>query len=147
LPGTQVLTDEQEIIEAIESFQASTRTFWGACVDSSLPAFSVGRVRQGYVQAKKRGVRIQYVTEITKDNLPHCMKIMQFAELRHLGGIRGSFAVSDTEYVAGAMRGGTLASLVRSDLKELVLQQRHVFDTLWEQAAPAKERMERLLGP
>jgi len=115
LPGTQVLTDEHEIIEAIKKFQASASTFWGACVDSSLPAFSVGRVRQGYVQAKKRGVR-------------------------------GNFAVSDTEYVAGAVRGGTLASLVRSDLKELV-QQRHVFDTLWEQAAPAKERMERLLGP
>jgi len=64
-----------------------------------------------------------------------------------LGGVRGNFAVSDTEYVAGAMRAGTLANLVYSDLKELVLQQRHVFDTLWEQAAPAKERMEQLLGP
>lgn len=147
MPGTQVLTDEHEIIEAIKSFQASTRTFWGACVDSSLPAFSVGRVRQGYVQAKKRGVRIRYVTEITKNNLPHCMEITQFAELRHLGGVRGNFAVSDTEYVAGAMCGGTLTSLVYSDLKELVQQQRHVFDTLWEQAVPAKERMERLLGP
>ena len=147
MPGTQVLTDEHEIIEAIKSFQASTKTFWGACVDSSLPAFSVGRVRQGYVQASRRGVRILYVTEITKNNLPHCKEIAQFAELRHLGGVRGNFAVSDTEYLAGAMRAGTLASLVYSDLKELVLQQRHVFDTLWEQAVPAKERMEQLLGP
>src|SRR5688572_14496243 len=140
------MTDKHEIIKAIEKFQASTRTFWGACVDSSLPAFSVGRVRQGYAEAKMRGVRILYITEITKNNLPHCIEIAQFAELRHLGGVRGNFAVSDAEYVAGEMRGGTLASLVHSDLKELVMQQRHVFDTLWGQAAPAGERM-KLLSP
>jgi hypothetical protein len=147
LPGTQILTDQQEIIKAIKRFQASTKTFRGAWVDSTVPAFSVGKVRQGYVEASSRGVRIMYVTEITRDNLPHCKEIVQFAELRHMDGVRGNFAVSDTEYVAGVMRGDTLTSLVHSDVKELVLQQRHVFDTLWEQAAPAKERMEQLRGP
>jgi hypothetical protein len=139
-----VLTDEREIIKAIERFQANTSNFWGACVNSSLPAFSVGKVRQGYLQAKRRGVRIMYITEITKDNLPHCIEIAQFAELRHLEGVKGNFAISDTEYVAGVLRGDTLESLVQSDVRELVDQLRHVFDTLWEQAAPAKERIERL---
>lgn len=147
MPDTQVLTDEQEIIRAIKRFQSNTKTFWGACVDSTVPAFSVGKVRQGYVEARSRGVRILYVTEITRDNLAHCREIVQFAELRHMDSIRGNFAVSDTEYVAGIMRGDTLASLVHSDVKELVLQQRHIFDTLWEQAAPAKERMDWLRGP
>jgi two-component system, OmpR family, sensor histidine kinase VicK len=144
LPGTIVLTDGDKIVEAIRQFQANTRTFWGACVDSSLPEFSVGKVRQGYVDAKGRGVRILYITEITKDNLRHCREIMQFAELRHLDGVMGNFAVSDTEYVAGVKRGSTLVSLVHSDVIELVMQQRHVFDTLWQQAAPAKEKLERL---
>nr|AFK24848.1 hypothetical protein Josef01_02j05_59 [uncultured archaeon] len=145
LPGTiQVLIDGSEIMEAIRQFQANTRTFWGACVDSSLPEFSVGKVKQGYIDAKKRGVRILYITEITKGNLRHCMEIMQLAELRHLDGVRGNFAVSDTEYVAGVKRGSALVSLVHSDIAELVMQQRHVFDTLWQQAAPAKERLERL---
>jgi hypothetical protein len=145
LPGTQVLTDEEEIVKAIERFQANTKTFWGACVDSTLPSFSVGRVKQGYQEAKGRSVRILYITEITKDNLPYCREIMQFAELRHLEGVRGNFAVSDTEYVAGAKRGSALASLVQSDVKELVEQQRHIFDTLWKHAVPAKERIEQLV--
>jgi hypothetical protein len=145
VPGTQILSDEKEIIKTIERFQANTKTFWGACVDSSLPSFSVGKVKRGYVEAKKRGVRILYITEITKDNLPYCKKIMQFAELRHLGGVRGNFAVSDTEYVAGIKRGGTLSSLVQSDAKELVRQQRYIFDTLWKHAVPAKERIEQLV--
>ena len=140
--GTQVLTDEEKIVEAIREFQASTKEFWGACVDSSIPSFSVGRVRNGYIEAKKRGVRILYITEITKDNLQYCKEIMQFVELRHLDGVKGNFAVSDTEYVAGVKRGDTLVSLVRSDVKELVQQQRHIFDTLWQYAVPAKEKLE-----
>ncbi len=98
LHGTHVLTDEQEIINVIKSFQANTKNFWGACVDSTLPAFSVGKVRQGYVEASRRGVMIFYLTEITTENLPHCKEIMRFAKLRHLNGVRGNFAVSDTEY-------------------------------------------------
>lgn len=143
LPKTQVLTDPDKIVRAIRRFQSNTRTFWGACVDSSLPEFSVGRVKQGYIDAKNRGVRILYITEITNDNLRHCKEIMEFAELRHLNGIKGNFAVSDSEYVAGQKRGKTLASLVFSDVKELVVQQRHIFDTLWQHAAPSKEKLER----
>jgi hypothetical protein len=146
LPGTQVLTDEAEIVKAIEKFQASTKTFWGACVDSTLPEFSVGRVKRGYIEAKKRGVRILYISEITEDNLSYCREIMQFAELRHLNGVRGNFAVSDSEYVAGVKRGTALTSLVQSDVKELVQQQRHIFDTLWKHAMPAKERIAQLRG-
>lgn len=137
-------TDPEKIVQLIRQFQANTKTFWGACVDSSLPEFSVGMVKRGYIDAKARGVRILYITEITEGNLRHCMDITEYAELRHLDGVKGSFAVSDTEYVAGVKRGSALVSLVYSNMPELVIQQRHVFDTLWWHAVPAKERLERL---
>ena len=70
---------------------------------------------------------------------------MQFAVLRHLGGVRGNFAVSNTEYVAGIKGRSGLSSLVHSDAKELVRQQRYIFDTLWKHAVPAKERIEHLV--
>jgi hypothetical protein len=140
-----VLTDPDKIVQVIKEFQANTRTFWGACVDSSLPEFSVGKVKQGYLNAKARGVKILYITEITRDNRQHCTEIMEVvSELRHLSGVKGNFAVSDGEYVAGEKHGNILTSLVHSDIKELVEQQRHVFDTLWRQAVPAKEILERL---
>jgi hypothetical protein len=142
LRGTQILTDEENIVEAIREFQASTKEFWGACVDSSIPSFSVGKVRDGYIEAKRQGVKILYITEITKDNLRYCKEIMKFAELRHLDGVKGNFAVSESEYVAGVKRGETLVRLVRSDVKELVQQQRYTFDTLWQHAVPAKEKLE-----
>lgn len=116
MSATNVLNSEKEIIETIKRFQANTKTFWGACVDSSLPSYFIGKVKQGYIEAKKRGVRILYITEITKDNLPYCEEIMRFAELRHLDAIRGNFGVSDAEYDAGTKRGDRLTSLVQSDV-------------------------------
>ena len=145
LLGTEILYDEQEIIKGIREFQASAKSFWGACVDSTLPSFSVGKVKQGYTDAKSRGVRIQYITEITKENLQFCVEIMQFAELRHLDKVKGNFAVSDLEYVAGSMQGDTLTSLVRSNSVELVQQQRNVFDTLWAHAIPAEEKIKKFI--
>jgi hypothetical protein len=143
--STTVLTDEKEIIEAIRKFQAGTTKVWCACVDHSLPSFSVSKVKEGYLAAKSGRVRIMYITEITRENLRYCREIIEFAELRHLDGLRGNFAVSDTEYVAGVKRGDLLVRLVRSDERELVHQQRHVFDTLWRQAAPVEERIRQLL--
>ena len=144
LPATEILNDRDDIINAIRRFQDGTIKFWSACVDSSLPAFSVGKVKEGHLAAKRRGVRIMYITEITKENLPHCKEIMGFAELRHLKGARGNFAVSETEYVAGVKRGDYGVSLIRSDAEELVRQQRLVFETLWEHAVPTKEAIAEL---
>jgi two-component system, OmpR family, sensor histidine kinase VicK len=145
LSGTEILYDEQEIIKGIREFQASAKSFWGACVDSLLPSFSVGKVKQGYIDAKNRGVRIMYITEITKENLKFCMELMRFVELRHLDKVKGNFAVNDIEYVAGSMQGDTLTSLIRSHSVELVNQQRNVFDTLWAHAIPAQERIRKLI--
>ncbi len=141
---TVVVTGEKEIIESIMDFQSSTNKIWCACVDSSLPAFSIRKVKTGYVEAKKRGVTIRYITEITKDNLEYCREILTFAALRHLDGVMGNFALSETEYVAGLKRGDAIVSLVRSSVEELVQQQHLVFETLWRHAVPANERLREI---
>ena len=141
---TIVVTDEKEIVKAILEFQKNTMKIWYACVDSTLPSFSVGKVKEGYIAAKKRGVRIRYITEITKDNLEYCSEIMNFAEVRHLDSVKGNFAVSDTEYVSGIKQGDSLVRLVKSTVGELVQQQRLVFETLWSQSIPAAERISKI---
>jgi len=145
MPGTTVvLTNQKEIIKSIREFQLSTKKIWCACVDASLPSFSVTRVKPGYLEAKRRGVRIMYITEITRRNLKHCREIMTFAELRHLDAVKGNFALSETEYIAGVKRGNSIVSLVRSSLEELVMQQHLVFEMLWHQGIPAEQRIGQL---
>ncbi|MGI0024585.1 MAG: hypothetical protein ACREA4_05505 [Nitrososphaera sp.] len=142
---TIVVTGEKEIIESITDFQSNTNRIWRACVDSSLPSYSVNKVKAGYLDAKKRGVRIKYITEITKDNLEYCLEIMTFAELRHLDGVRGNFALSETEYVAGIKHSDAIVSLVRSSVEELVQQQHLVFETLWRHSVPADEKLRQII--
>ncbi|WP_148699942.1 hypothetical protein [Candidatus Nitrososphaera evergladensis] len=146
---TAVISGTSNIARTIADFQSNIRKDWCACVDSSIPAFSMSDgIRQGYVLAKKRGVRIRYVTEITAENLEYCKELMTFVELRHFAGVRGSFAVSETEFVAG-IRGNNkkktpLAKLVYSNVKEVVAHQRDAFETLWENATPAVRRIKEL---
>ncbi|MGN6558951.1 MAG: hypothetical protein ACTHJ2_00335, partial [Candidatus Nitrosocosmicus sp.] len=43
--------------------------------------------KDNYAAAKKRGVKIRFVTEITKDNIHYCKELKEFvSELRHLDG-------------------------------------------------------------
>jgi hypothetical protein len=142
---TEVISGAGNIARAIAGFQSNIKKDWCACVDSSIPAFSMSDgIKQGYIAAKKRRVRIRYVTEVTAGNLEKCKELRKFVELRHLAGVRGSFAVSETEFVAGIRGKKALAKLVHSNVKEVVAHQRDAFETLWENAAPAKLRIREL---
>lgn len=133
------------ITGAIAKFQSNIKKSWCACVDSSIPAFSMSdAIRQGYDDAKKRSVRIRYVTEITRENIRHCKELMQFAELRHLDGVRGSFAVSEGEFVAGISVNGSIERLIYSNVAEMVAHQQQVFETLWAAGTPAEKKMREL---
>ena len=63
--------------------------------------FAIKQVNRAILDAKNRGVRIRFVTEVTKDNVTFCKNsILKVGEIRHLGGIKGNFGVSDTEYIS-----------------------------------------------
>jgi hypothetical protein len=56
--------------------------------------------RDAYEGMKSRGVKIRWVTDITKDNLTHCKDLMQYADVRHISYLNENFRVSETEYIA-----------------------------------------------
>lgn len=143
--ATKVITGIDSITRTITRFQRNIKKDWCACADPSIPAFSMsGRIKQGYVDAKGRGVRIRYVTQITKANLVHCKELTKYVQLRHLDAVKASFAVSEGEFVAGIRGKKALGRLVCSDSPEIVAHQRAVFETLWRNAVPARRRMGEL---
>lgn len=48
----------------------------------------------------ERDVKIRCLTEISADNRAYCKEPMNITEVRHLDGIKGGMAVSESEYVA-----------------------------------------------
>jgi two-component system, OmpR family, sensor histidine kinase VicK len=118
------------------------------CAASDGPSVIVATkpMLNAYIEAKKRGVTIRYITEITKENISDCKEIMKFAEVRHLDKVKGHMGVSEMEYGASAVaeEGKRLTQLIHSNVKAFVEQQQYFFETLWNKAIPAEKKIKEI---
>jgi signal transduction histidine kinase len=136
----------QDIIlkRTIVDFQAIKEQL-DICTDATGPSvFYSTPLWKEFVSLKNRGIRLRFVTEITKDNLKYSKEIMKIAELRHLDGIKGNFGVADGKDYGGAAsvkEGQPPADLIHSNVKTFVEQQQFLFETLWSKAMPAEQRV------
>src|SRR5215208_1422218 len=107
----------------------------------------VAEYKDGYIDIRKRGGKIRCFTEITKDNVRYCKELMKLVdELRHLDGVRGGMAVSESEYMATTLlqEEKPLTQVIYSSVKEVVEQGQYIFDTLWNAAIPAQNKIREI---
>ena len=119
------------------------------CMNYTKPplAIAIEPIRSAFVDAKRRGIKLRYLTEITKDNISYCKELIKIVdELRHLNGIKGNFIISEEEYLAPMILfEDTIApQLIHSNLKEIVEHEQYVFDTFWENAISAEEKIREI---
>ena len=103
--------------------------------------------KNGYIDIRKRGGKIRAFTEITKDNIHYCKELMKLVdELRHLNGVKGGIAVSESEYMATTLleEAKPLTQVIFSSVKEVVEQGQYIFDTLWNTAIPAEQKIREI---
>jgi two-component system, OmpR family, sensor histidine kinase VicK len=103
---TMVLYGVDNVINTVLQFLNQTNDIINACVDYSRPtlAIEIDVLKEAFLNAKKRGVRLRYVTEITSDNISYCKQLLTMVdELRHLNGIKGNLYIGDTAYIAPAI--------------------------------------------
>jgi two-component system, OmpR family, sensor histidine kinase VicK len=143
---TEVFYGEEQVVGAIIRWQYASEKSWNLCLDSTLPSFSMSeRIRKGYPDARARGVRIRYITQITRENLEYCKDIMNFAELRHLEGLVGNFVVSEKEYLGEASGKEFFSHLIYSNKKEIAEHQSYIFENLWDNAIPAAKKIKEIV--
>ena len=128
------------------SFMANTRQKLDLFFDQSAPSIALGvkEYRNGLKAIRKRGGRIRAFTEITKENVNECKELIKLVdELRHLEGVKGGMAVNESEYMATTVlrRSKPLSQVIYSDFGEVVEQGQYIFDTLWNVANSAHERI------
>jgi two-component system, OmpR family, sensor histidine kinase VicK len=144
---TEILQGAEDTTRAVVLF--FTHANWvSACADSLAPSVAMGvePIKQCYENLKSRKVKVRWITEITEDNLSDCKALMQYAELRHLDGIKGNFGVSDTAYIATATlkKAQPVPELIYSSAKSVLEQNKNVFDTLWSKAVLAEDRIREI---
>jgi two-component system sensor histidine kinase VicK len=144
---TEILRGAEDTTRAVVLF--FTNANWvSVCADSLAPSVAMGvePIKECYENLKSRQVKVRWITEITKDNLSYCRALMQYAELRHLDGIKGNFGVSDTAYIATATlnKAQPVAELIYSTAKSVIEQNKYVFETLWSKAVLAQDRIREI---
>ena len=89
------------------------------------------KLKTQYQDAKNKGVRIRYLTEISKVNHEHCNELMKFGEVRHIKGLVGSFIITEKEYLIGVNSKDFFTQIIYSNKEEIVKQQNYIFENLW----------------
>jgi signal transduction histidine kinase len=153
------LISDKEITQVWEgadiTLRESLRVLYGlkksldVCGDAISPSvmLSVHPVKAAYTAIHNRGIRIRFITEITRTNLSFCKEMMQIAEVRHLDGIKGNFSIADSSDYAGISNltdSRPITQLIVSNVEGFVEQQQYFFETLWGKAIPAKQRIAEL---
>src|SRR6476660_2670795 len=153
---TKLFYGVKEATKAILDFISNADTAIDACLDPTGPSVMMGvdAIKNERLKAKRRGVNFRYITEITKDNLSYCKELSEFAEVRHLNGVKGNFEISKIrikgewkgEYIATAtlQEAEPVTQLIYSNVKEIVEQEQFVFDTLWDKAIPFLVRIKEI---
>jgi two-component system, OmpR family, sensor histidine kinase VicK len=145
---TEVLYGFEKTTEAILRFLDSAENSMNICADYTWPSVAIGVevFRKGLYELKSRNVQSRFITDITKDNIEYCKELMQISELRHLDGIKGNFAISEKGYTASAtlQEASLLQQVIYSNVRAILDQQQYVFETLWNKATPAEQRLREI---
>jgi two-component system, OmpR family, sensor histidine kinase VicK len=149
---TEILYGSDKVLYTLSQFVSKSKTI-NSCNDYKAPSLimSIVEYQKLFDELKKRDIKVRYITDITKDNLAYCRNLMTFPmEIRHLDGIKANFSVSDLEYIASSTPLQEIHSLepiqqiIYSNVKDIVQQQKYVFESFWNRSIPAEHRIMEL---
>lgn len=147
---TEVIYGDENIVDSTLKLFSVARSTLNNCLDSTGPSMDVipgHPITRAHYEMKERGVRIRYITEITKENVNYCKELMNFSEVRHLDGVKGNFGVLDGIYYRASAKVKASSPpplLISSTVRAFVEQQQYFFDMLWKKAIPAKQRIKEI---
>jgi two-component system, OmpR family, sensor histidine kinase VicK len=99
------------------------------------------------IKLHNRGIRLRFITEVTKKNIVYCKEMMKYVEVRHLDAVKGNFGISDGKHYLGHIihkEGEPPRRLIYINIKGFVRQQQYLFDNLWSRAVPAEHRIREI---
>ncbi|PWU80392.1 MAG: hypothetical protein DLM72_12480 [Candidatus Nitrosopolaris wilkensis] len=140
---------QKKVVAALLEILSRSKSNVDICADFRAPSVSieVEPYNKALLVLRSRGLRLRQITEITKDNLSFSKELMMLAEVRHLDGVKGNFMTSEKEYLAPVLlsqKENVTSQIVYSNVKEVVEQQKYLFETLWTKAIPAVQIIQEI---
>ncbi|MEJ7642118.1 MAG: HAMP domain-containing sensor histidine kinase [Candidatus Nitrosocosmicus sp.] len=142
---TKIISSIQDITETIVKFYTNVSSRCdGYGITTGTTLMNESRIIKNIIlHLKSKGIRLRIITEVTPDNIEYCKEIMSNIELRHLEGVKGGMAVSDTEYITTSTikDGESGTQLFYSNGRQIVEQQQHIFEIIWDKSTPAEQKI------
>ena len=140
--GTQVVN------ALLDIFSSASNTI-NICGNSKfLPQLLSLEITKETIAAKSRRIRRQrYLVEVVKDNISSCRNLMKIVAqndsnfLRHLDEVEANFVVSEKEYLGSITLKEPHQHAIYSNMSDMVEQQHHIFESLWNKAIPIQDRI------
>jgi two-component system, OmpR family, sensor histidine kinase VicK len=122
---------ENTVPVSLECF-ARVKERHDSCGDHTLPSVIVTTepIKNAYRELLRKGIKTRFITEITDKNIKYCKELRKIVhELRHLDGVRGNFAVGESDYIATALQeeARPIARLIHSNARGMIEQQQFFF--------------------
>jgi two-component system sensor histidine kinase VicK len=146
---TEVLYGLDNIINTNLQFLSKAHRIDSCGDDKAAPAIiEINAYKELLFEIKSRGIKVRYITDITKYNVHYCKELMKFVDdTRHLDGIKSNFSVSETEYldsITTVQKTQSTPHIIYSNVRDIVEQQKYVFESFWNKAIPAEQRIREI---
>ena len=94
--------------------------------------------------SKRKDLRQRYIFEITKENIHYCKSLMNTAEVRHLEEHEANFVTNENECLGFITMQKESLQATYSNIREVAQEQQSVFETFWDKAIPAKNKIKQI---
>jgi two-component system, OmpR family, sensor histidine kinase VicK len=137
--GTQVVNSLLDIF-------SSAANMISVCGNSRFPSQLLSlEIIKKTIAAKNSRIKQRYLVEVAKDNIPYCRNLMDIVaqndNFRHSDEVEANSIVSAREYLGSITLKGPHQQAIYSNMKGMVEQQHHVFESLWDRAIPIQDKV------
>lgn len=138
--GTQVVN------ALLDIFSTANNTI-SVCCNSKFPSQLLSlEITKKTISAKKSQIKQRYLIEVIKDNITSCKNLIEVVgrdnpDFRHSDEVEANFVVSEKEYLGSITLKEPNQQAIYSNMKNMVEQQHHIFEGLWNRAVPIQDKI------
>jgi two-component system sensor histidine kinase VicK len=143
--GTQVVN------VLLDIFSSANNTI-SVCGNSKFPSqlLLLDITRKAIAASDNRTINQRYLVEVVKDNIQSCKNLMEIAaqnnsNFRHSDDIEANFIVNEKEYLGSITLKEPNQQAIHSNMKDMVKQQHHIFESLWNRAIPIHDKIAEIV--
>jgi signal transduction histidine kinase len=99
------------------------------------------------IATKNSRTNQRYLVEVVRENIPSCKNLIEVAPLhsgdifRHSEEVEANFVLSEKEYLGSITLKEPHQQAIYSNMKDMVEQQHHIFESLWNRAIPVQDKI------